>query len=504
MARTLALLTSLLVAGISLLSAQAPAVDPRKTVQALEAVVVQVVREAEGSVVGLLVVRGEPYDEPPKDHPGRLGAFPASERERQAARKAPHLDLGHPRHVAEYYGSGVVIDARGLILTPYHVVRDARKVYVRLPGGTGSYADIHAADPRSDLAVLQLLDPSLPLKPLPLGDAGRMRKGQFVVALAHPYAGGNRDGTPSASWGILSNVRQRPPGDADRGSLTLHHHGTLLLTDVRLPHATSGGALLNLHGELIGLTTALPVLTDTESAGRYAVPLDAAMKRVVGVLAAGREVEYGFLGVSTRDVPAEEMRAFGVTEGAVVVNEEVTPGTPAARAGLRRGDIILAVNGTRVRDGDELFLAVGTTLAGSPAELEIIRDRQRRSVTVKELAKYGTVGPVIAARRPPPVRGLRADYLTVLLAQIPLGRRDLHDRLAFALRQGGVVLVEVQPGGPAQRAGLQPQDNITHVNDRPVDSPAEFHRELQAAPGPVQLTLLPLNEKSPPRKLRLE
>src|SRR4029077_15656670 len=102
------------------------------------------------------------------------------------------LDLSHPDHQPEAYGSGVVLDDSGLILTNAHVIRGATKIYVRLPGNRGSYADIHASDPRSDLAVLKLIDKVADLKPLKFGDGGKLRKGQFVVSVANPFAAGFR------------------------------------------------------------------------------------------------------------------------------------------------------------------------------------------------------------------------------------------------------------------------------------------------------------------------
>src|SRR5437868_10417166 len=104
-------------------------------------------------------------------------------------------------------GSGVVIDTDGLVLTNYHVVQEATKIFVRLPGGKGSYADIHAADPRSDLAVLRLQSPVGRLRAIKLGDGGKAKRGQLVLSLANPFAAGFRDGSPSASWGIVSNIR---------------------------------------------------------------------------------------------------------------------------------------------------------------------------------------------------------------------------------------------------------------------------------------------------------
>src|SRR5207247_1701287 len=119
------------------------------------------------------------------------------------------LNLALPEVVPDSYGSGVVIDPAGLVLTNYHVVRYATKIFVRLPGKTGSYANIHAADERSDLAVLQLIDSPGGLAALPMGDADNVKKGQFVLAIANPFAAGFRDGSPSVSWGMLSNVRRR-------------------------------------------------------------------------------------------------------------------------------------------------------------------------------------------------------------------------------------------------------------------------------------------------------
>jgi serine protease Do len=189
-----------------------------KSALALQKVMQKVIEDVEPSVACILVSRSDAYQRygllPSSPSPGKLGGFnPAalSGAEHKELRK--NLDLSRPEHVPESFGSGVVVDPAGLILTNYHVVRDAAKVYVRLPGDKGSYADIHAADPRSDLAVLRLLTPNLNLKVIPFGAAGKCRRGQFVLSIANPYAAGFRDGKPSASWGIISNIRRRAPGE---------------------------------------------------------------------------------------------------------------------------------------------------------------------------------------------------------------------------------------------------------------------------------------------------
>jgi serine protease Do len=388
------------------------------------------------------------------------------------------LDLSHPDHVPESYGSGLVIDDAGLILTCAHVVRNATKVYVRLPGNRGSWADVQAADPRSDLAVLRLLDRVTNLKALPLGDGGTVKKGQFVIALANPFAAGFRDGSPSASWGIISNVRRRAPGspnETDRTRQTLHQFGTLLQTDVRLNLGSSGGAILNLRGELIGVTTALAAISGSETPGGFAVPLDHNLRRIIEVLRRGEEVEYGFLGVQmhpdTRSGP-------GVQIGAVA------DGSPAQRAKLIRGDYIFTVNGVPVHDNDDLFLQIGINLAGTEVRIEAAHraDGPRQTLTAK-LAKYLVKTPIVASKRPPALGGLRVDYTSIL------SQRDG----AVAWVRGipeGVAIREVLTGSPADKEQLQTDKVITRVNNVPVKSPREYYAQVERNPQRIELTFL--------------
>src|SRR5205823_6616810 len=144
-------------------------------------------------------------------------------------------------------------------------------------------ADIHAADARSDLAVLHLIRP-LTLTALPLGDGGRVRKGDLVIALSNPYAAGFRDGSPSVSWGVVSNLRRRVVNSTREVDYRkpLREFGTLIQTDARLALGCSGGALVNLDGELVGMTAALAAFAGSDVTGGYAVPFDARFRRIIG------------------------------------------------------------------------------------------------------------------------------------------------------------------------------------------------------------------------------
>src|SRR5262245_1059848 len=194
-----------------------------KDALALQEAIQDAIAAAERAVACIIVSRSERYAQvgqgPPDPSRGMLGEYRSPE-PHQGRFGAPlpdkdqKLDLANSGNVPESYGSGVVIEAQqGLILTNRHVVLDAAKLYVRLPSGKGSYANIHAADPRSDLAVVKLIKPPADWKAIKLGDGGKVRKGQFVVALANPFAAGFKDGSPSASWGIISNIRRRAPGN---------------------------------------------------------------------------------------------------------------------------------------------------------------------------------------------------------------------------------------------------------------------------------------------------
>jgi serine protease Do len=455
---------------------------------ALQEALQNAIQEAEPAIACILVSRSGRYRELNQggatDNTGKLGTFDLEKARKflQLGRNDPRLedlkklDLADAAHVPESYGSGIVIDAGGLILTNYHVIRDAAKVYVRLPGDKHGYADIHAADPRSDLAVLRLISPPGGLKAIKLGDGGKVRKGQMVLSIANPFAAGFRDGSPSASWGIISNIRRRAPGNPkeEERKKTLHHYGTLLQTDARLNLGCSGGALIDLKGELIGVTTSLAAISGTETAGGFAVPLDDALRRIVDVLKRGEEVEYGFLGV---ELDPDAKRRKGV------VLHDVTAWSPAFRAGLRRGDTILSVNGTAVGDNEDLFLAVSTILCGTEARLEVqAAGGAARTVTVT-MAKYHVSGPIIASRKPVAVRGLRVDHLSVLLQQ---QNPRTSGQPAVA---SGVVVREVQPGSTAATALLKVNEVITHVNGQAVATPADFYREARKGTGALELTL---------------
>ncbi len=392
----------------------------------------------------------------------------------------PPPDPKDPSFVPSEYATGVVVDPKGLILTSAHVLADDSR-YVVWSGGKGYDAQVIAADPRSDLAVLEVTEKISggAFVPMRMGDASKLRRGHFVVALGNPYATA-RDGEVRAGLGIVVNLSRKAapvPGEMNPRAArpTLHHFGTLIETDAKLNSGTSGGALLNLDGDMVGLTTALAAAGPEQAA--HAVPVDEAFRRVVETLKQGREVEYGLLGVvPQRLTPADvQLGLRGARVGSV------DPSAPARRAGLRVGDIIAAVDGQAIDDEDGLMLVVGRLPAAARVKLEVVRGGQKLQLTVN-LAKYPVLGKKVF--QPTPAwRGVRVDYASVRTTgpfTYPFGP-DLFD--------GCVWIREVEQDSPGWKSGLRPGMFITHVEDQRVSTPQEFATAVAGKEQPVTVRL---------------
>ena len=399
-----------------------PAVSPADVVAALETVISDAIAKAEPSVVAIHRFKGENSQETQAVRGRRRPSNGNANLHEPMRRFGLDANLRRvpvpPDLISFDFGSGVVIGDRGQIVTMYHVVKGASELHVRAADRQEFQAEIIAADPRSDLAVIgptenDGADPPR-LKPLAIGDAGILRKGAFLVSLGNSFNAA-RDGKPSASWGILSNIaRKLDSGDDDmsmpRRQPRLLDHPTLLQLDAKLNLGMSGGAVINLKGELVGLTTMAASPAGFDSMAGYAIPMDKLGRRAVETLKEGKEVEYGLLGI----------KADGTRSNRV---EEVQPNSPAAQGDLVGGDEIIAVDDSPVIDFDSLILAVNVHSAGDAVRLKIRRGDQTIERTIV-LAKFPVAGEVIITNRPKPWRGLRVDYTSTLNMTI-FGPRDL-------------------------------------------------------------------------------
>lgn len=477
----LAILTALLAVP------SAPAADPTDGATALQERMKELIAKTETSVVSLVISTNPKHLVANPTRPWELGDYPSQNLRRQAGRQPvrDRLDLSDPRNAGDYVlGSGVVLDAEnGLILTCYHLIDGARRVYVRGAGAAGSYADIMAGDARSDLLVLQLRDRQTKLTAAKLADVRTYKtekqrptvtRGQFVVSVAHPFAAGFADGKASASWGILSNVDRKvsSSGSVEESPAYLQQYGTLLQSDARLNLGCSGGGLFNLDGELIGLTSSAAGVAGSDAAGGYAVPMDRIYRGIIDVLKTGEEVEYGFLGVTPGPMSGDLKRP-----GLVV--DRVSPGSPAELAGLKAGEIIQAVNGRPVVEDTDLFLLVGGTLANRTVTLTVLGDDLPREIK-PTLAKFQQPFPTIASVRPDPVYGLRVEYSSILAQQG--GGPGIRPRTNW----NGVLVHELEPKSRAEAVFKENGIGtgrwlVTKVNDKAVRTPAAFYAAAKNA-----------------------
>jgi serine protease Do len=419
-----------------------------------------------------------------------------------------------PDWIPNEFGAGVVIDKAGLILTNYHLVRggpiDGRPdqksdqlIYVHLPDRRAVEAQIFAADPRSDLAVLRI--PVADLVPLKFGNVAPIRKGQLVIALGNPYAIA-RDGSASATWGIVSNVSRQVMQEGEsadperRRRETIHHLGTLLQVDTRLELGTSGGALLNLQGELIGMTTSLAAIVGYEKSAGFAIPFDDAMRRIIESLRQGKEVEYGFLGIHLKNVhPSElarpEFAAISprLRQSAAVRIDQVLNDLPAFRAGLKANDLVVRVEDKPVLRVSDLMREIGLAAPGTTVRVKVLREVRDRNwseiVLPVEVGKWPVIDEegIVGKPQRDPWRGISYDYVTArsryFNASLAQGLSPGRDRVQ------GVRVLEVRPGSPAAAREVQPGDLITHVRGVPVLSPRDFAEAVNGQTGPVMLTI---------------
>ena len=477
-----------MVFGIAVLCAgQSRAAEPdaAQVATALQGLLVEAIAIGEKSVVAITRVRKDAQE------PAVALRFPFG-----AARQS--LDPSSPDFVPSDFGAGVFIDESGLILTTLHVLGDVdTSTYYVWHQKRPFFATVVATAPWYDLAVLKIDGGSF--TPIEFGDASTARKGQIVIALGNPAAIA-RDGSVSASWGVVANVARRAPPTPSRsnetlGRETLHHFGTLIQTDTKLDFGYSGGALLNLDGEMIGLTTSYAGSIHAEMAAGFAIPVDDDFRRIVDALKSGRTPEFGFLGVGPETLNVS-LRQHGF-HGARLVS--VMDGTPAARAGLQADDIVTHINGKTVFDEGDLFRRIGVLSPGATAQLRIVRgDIANPDAAVIELAvtvskKYvNTVRKPIVTAAVPMWRGLQVDYSTASPAFSQIVERPPADSL---------FVVDVVRDSRAWQAGMRTGDFITHIGDSKVTTPSDFAASVRDSAGEVTVHVTTNGRDTTPRTI---
>ena len=367
-----------------------------------------------------------------------------------------HGLLPGPR-AARAEGSGVIVSADGLVLTNNHVVENASEVLVTLSDGDERRARVLGVDPKTDVAVLDIPGEDLPhVTP---GDSDDVKVGEFALAIGNPFGVGQ-----TVTLGIISAV--------GRGELGIVDYEDFLQTDAAINPGNSGGALVNARGELIGIATA--ILTGGTHGNQgvgFAVPTKMAMAVLRQIEQHGRVVR-GWLGVAVQDVTPSLQAALGLQTARGALVGDVVPESPAAKAGLRRGDVVVKMGGAELSSSRELRLRVSEARPGTATELLVERGAKRFDVDVKlgELPP-DEARPPPRARPSPDARGLGIAFREL----DPALRRQLSVPTAVE----GVLIVGVEEGSPADEAGVLPGDVVVEAERQPVARMADVQAIAQ-------------------------
>lgn len=367
-------------------------------------------------------------------------------------------------------GSGVIVDGEGHIVTNNHVIGDATEIEVRFSDKTRLMAHVVGKDPDTDLAVLKVTADH-PLPHAQFGDSTSVRVGQWVLAVGNPF-GLDR----TVTLGVVSGI--------GRDNINLSRYENFIQTDASINPGNSGGPLFNLHGEVIGINTA--IINFAQGIG-FAIPSNMAKQVIEQLLVKGKVVR-GWLGVGIQPLTTELAKKFGVTEGEGVLVNEVFEQDPAALAGMRPGDVITRIDGVVVDSPNKLSRLIATRTPGATSKIEVVRDLTRLTLVVPLTERRDAAAAASIPPAPPQPK---------VEAKLGFDVQDLTASMAerFKLREPkGVLVVKVEPNGLAQAEGLREGDLIKEVNRTEVISVEEFQAALERRKGDDSILLRVLRE----------
>ncbi len=368
-----------------------------------------------------------------------------------------------PKRQIRGQGSGFIISPDGLIMTNNHVVGDADKVTVRLLDGREFKAKVIGADPPTDVAVIKIDAHDLPV--LALGDSDGLEVGDWVLAVGNPFGLSH-----TLTAGIVSAK--------GRSGIGINDYENFIQTDAAINPGNSGGPLVDLDGKVVGINTAIFSRSGGYMGIGFAIPINMARKIRDQLVETGT-VTRGQLGVYIQDLTKDLAQSFGLKETDGILISKVIENSPAAKADLKQGDILLKADGRPVGKVNEFRNAIAMTAPGTVIRLDILRNGQPREVTVTIGKREGEGTSEGTAVEKSATFGLSLQKLTPELAA-RLGYQD----------ETGVLVSGVEEGSPADSAGIERGDLILEINRKPVTSPEAASKLLQAGTDKPALLLI--------------
>lgn len=371
-------------------------------------------------------------------------------------------------------GSGVIVNPEGYIITNNHVIDGASDIEVFTQDKKKFRAKVIGTDSRTDIAVLKINGEELPS--LTLGDSSKLKVGDVVFAIGDPFGVGE-----TATMGIVSATGRGLGGAIER-------YEDFIQTDAAINPGNSGGALLDIHGNLIGINTA--IITGDGSGGSqgvgFAIPVNMARNVMQQIVDHGKVIR-GHLGIVIQGVDADMAKAFGLKQGGGALVASVEPGSPAAKAGIERGDIILDLNGQPVREPDDLSVHISELAPGTTIHLKIERQGQARelAVTLVQMTEKEEAASTRGSANSP-LDGVQVQNLTPAIAQ----------QLGVTSDVSGVAVTSVDPSSAAAGAGLSSGDVIEEINHKPIHNVRDYQNALAEAKSQSALLLVNRSENT--------
>lgn len=354
-------------------------------------------------------------------------------------------------------GTGFIISPDGLILTNYHVVEEADTIKVMLDDNREFLAKVIGTDPQTDVALLQIKnDGDLPT--IPLGDSDALKVGEWVIAIGNPF-------------GLDQTVTMGVVSAKGRSRVGINEYEDFIQTDAAINPGNSGGPLINTHGEVIGINSALFSRTGGYMGIGFAIPVNM-VKSIQNQLQTKGKVTRGWLGVVIQDIDKNLAKSFGLKVAEGVLISEVQSDSPAAKAGLKQGDVILKLDGNVLADVADLRNRIALILPGKTGALIVIRDgkEQQMEVSITEQPNPGKA----AAASTKQGKGSEGRFGLSFQDLSP----ELIERFGYQGKQG-VLVSKVAEGSPAEEAGMHPGQLVEEINKKPVRNFADLQAELK-------------------------
>ncbi|MCJ7458624.1 MAG: DegQ family serine endoprotease [candidate division Zixibacteria bacterium] len=375
-----------------------------------------------------------------------------------------------PRKYKDYsLGSGFIFDKNGYILTNNHVVSGADNITVKLADGSEYKAKLMGTDSETDIAVIKI-ETRKPLPTVELGDSDAMRVGDWVVAIGNPFPQLGLDRTVTV--GVVSAKGRKGLRFGEGESPAFQNY---IQTDAAINPGNSGGPLCNIEGKVIGINAAItnPTGQSFNIGIGFAIPIDLA-KTVLPRLAEGKQVSRGYLGIAPVNITKDLKDAFDLpsTEGLLV--QQVQPNTPAAKAGMKTGDVILTLDGKKVADADQFRLQVAGLEPGKTIDLGILRNGKKMVLKVKlgERSKFLAATP---QEKPQKQEEEQKDWLGI---QVETATEDLASQFGVIYTKG-VIVTGVDQGSIADDSGIQPGDIISEIDRKSVQTKEDYTRIIR-------------------------